>query len=37
MEVWIVKMWTELIWPRMGFIDGPVIDIRVPEDEERTN
>ena len=30
LEVWIVKLWTEFIWPRMGFIYGPVINIRVP-------
>ena len=30
MEAWIVKMWAEFIWPRMGFIYGPVINTQVP-------
>ena len=30
MGVWIVRMWTEFIRQKMGFIYGPVINIRVP-------
>ena len=30
LEVWLVNMWAEFFWPRMGFIYGPVINVRVP-------